>query len=65
MRLVGQIAPLVDIIFVILHDITYFLLIFIIGLVAFSHAFYVIGKNQLMQADALDPSKSRYEEDEL
>lgn len=46
LALIGQIAPLVDIIFVILRDIKYFTAIFIIALIAFINAFYLIGKNQ-------------------
>jgi hypothetical protein len=45
LRLVGNIAPIIDIIFVILNDIGHFMLIFTIGLIAFSHAFYIIGLN--------------------
>jgi hypothetical protein len=47
MRLVTEIAPLVESIFVIMNDMVYFLLIFLIGIVAFSEAFFIIGKNQL------------------
>lgn len=46
LALIGQIAPLVDIIFVIFKDIKYFMVIFFIALVAFINAFYMIGKNQ-------------------
>ena len=45
MRLVPDIAPLVESIFVIMNDMLYFLLIFIIGIVAFTEAFWIIGKN--------------------
>ena len=45
LRLVNEIAPLVESIFVIMDDIKYFMLIFIIGVVAFAQAFFVIGKN--------------------
>ena len=48
MRLVSEISPLIESVFVILYDMTYFLLIFIIGIFAFSEAFYTIGKNQAM-----------------
>tara|TARA_B110000285_G_C15087848_1_gene597246 strand:- start:497 stop:1342 length:846 start_codon:yes stop_codon:yes gene_type:complete len=48
MRLVTEIAPLVESIFVIMNDMLYFLLIFLIGIVAFSEAFFIIGKNQVM-----------------
>ena len=47
LSLVGEIAPLVDIIFVIFSEIKYFMVIFIIGLFAFINAFYIIGRNQL------------------
>ena len=46
MRLVGAIAPLVDSIFVIMREMLYFLLIFIIGIIVLSEAFYIIGNNQ-------------------
>ena len=46
LALIGKIAPLVDIIFVILKDIKYFMVIYCIGLIAFVNAFYMIGKNQ-------------------
>ena len=45
MRLVTEIAPLVESIFVIMNDMLYFLLIFLIGIVAFSEAFFIVGKN--------------------
>jgi hypothetical protein len=45
LRLVGQIAPLVDIIFVIFSDIKYFVVIFVIALIAFINAYYIIGRN--------------------
>jgi hypothetical protein len=45
MRLVAEISPLIESIFVILNDMSYFLLIFIIGIFAFSEAFFTIGKN--------------------
>mmetsp|Transcript_9402 Transcript_9402/g.14353 ORF Transcript_9402/g.14353 Transcript_9402/m.14353 type:complete len:170 (+) Transcript_9402:5648-6157(+) len=44
-RLVGEIAPLVDIIFVILNDIKYFMVIFVVVLIAFIQAFYIVGQN--------------------
>lgn len=46
LRLIGEIAPLVDIIFKILGDIKYFVAIFGISLFAFVLAFLAIGKNQ-------------------
>ena len=48
MRLVDQISPLIESIFVIMNDMFYFLLIFMIGIFAFSEGFFVIGKNQAM-----------------
>ena len=51
MRLVTEIAPLVESIFVIMNDMLYFLLIFVIGIMAFSEAFFIIGKNQVMLAE--------------
>lgn len=45
-RLIGEIAPLVDIIFVILEDIKSFMVIYIVALVAFIIAYFVIGRNQ-------------------
>ena len=50
MRLIAEIAPLIESIFVIMNDMSYFLLIFIIGIFAFSEGFFVIGKNQVMLA---------------
>ena len=50
MRLIAEIAPLIESIFVIMDDMSYFLLIFIIGIFAFSEGFFVIGKNQVMLA---------------
>ena len=48
MRLVAEISPLIESVFVILNDMSYFLMIFVIGIFAFSEAFYTIGKNQAM-----------------
>jgi len=47
LRLISDIAPLINIIFVIVKDIKYFLVVFIIGLAAFVCAFWMIGKNQV------------------
>ena len=44
-RLFGEIAPLIGIIFVILNDIFYFMIIYCVALVAFIIAFYVVGQN--------------------
>lgn len=46
LRLIGEIAPLIDIIFTILSDIKYFMAIYLISQLAFVFAFYSIGKNQ-------------------
>ena len=45
LRLVPEISPLVDIIVTILWQIRYFLLIFIIFLIGFSQAFWIIGRH--------------------
>ena len=45
LSLIGEIAPLVDITFVILHDIRYFIVIFAMAQIAFISAFYMIGQN--------------------
>lgn len=47
MQLIDEIAPYVNIIFVILNDISYFMMIFIIFILAFSTVFYLLGRNQL------------------
>ena len=48
MRLVNAISPLIESIFVIIQNMIYFLFIFVIGIIAFSEAFFVIGRNQVM-----------------
>lgn len=45
-RLIGEIAPLVDIIAVIFNDILYFMVIYAVALTGFITAFYLIGRNQ-------------------
>ena len=45
-RLIGEIAPLVDIIAVIFNDILYFMVIYSVALTGFITAFYLIGRNQ-------------------
>ena len=50
LRLIGEIAPLIDIIFSIIHEIRYFMAIYIIALVSFICAFYSIGRNQAQLA---------------
>lgn len=44
--LVEEIAPLIEIIFVIVGDIGYFMVVYIIALCAFILTFWIIGKNQ-------------------
>ena len=44
-RLFGEIDPLIDIIFVILRDIFYFMIIYCVAMIAFIIAFYVVGQN--------------------
>lgn len=46
-RLFGEIAPLIDIIFVILNDLAHFMIIYCVALTAFIIAFYVVGQNQM------------------
>ena len=46
LSLIGEISPLVDIMFRVCRDIKYFMVIFVIALVAFINAYYLIGKNQ-------------------
>ena len=45
MRLIGEMAPLIDIMFTILKDIKWFFLIFLISEFAFMCAYYSIGRN--------------------
>ena len=45
LRLIGEIAPLIDIIFTIIYEIRYFMAIYVIGIVSFIFAFYSIGRN--------------------
>jgi hypothetical protein len=45
LRLIGEIAPLIDIIIVIVWDIRYFLMIYLIALISFVFAFYILGQN--------------------
>lgn len=46
LRLFGEIAPLIDIIFMIMNDIYSFLLIYIIALLCFVVSYYILGQNQ-------------------
>ena len=57
LSLVSEIAPLVNIIFVILKEIKNFLLVFIIGLFAFVFSFWIIGKNQSELEKDKEPPK--------
>ena len=45
MQLVDRLAPLVRIIFLIFNDIKYFVVMFVILLLAFGNSFYLLGKN--------------------
>jgi hypothetical protein len=45
LTLIGEISPLIDIIGTILNDIGYFMIIYIIALMGFIQAFYIIGRN--------------------
>ena len=63
LRLIGEIAPLIDIIFQIFSDIKYFIMIFIIAEIAFISSFFSIGKNQEQLAEGdeeLIPDYSTY-----
>lgn len=63
LRFVGEIAPLVDIIFVIMSDIKYFMVIFLIAEVAFITAFFCIGRNQrLLKLIEMDNDPAQMEE---
>ena len=56
LQLIPQVAPLIDIIFMILRDMKYFLLIYIISQVAFIQSYYIIGRNQ-MWIDSQQPPR--------
>lgn len=43
--LVSEIAPLINIIFVIMVDIKNFIIVYAIGIIAFVFSFWIIGKN--------------------
>lgn len=45
MQLVDEMAPIVHIIFQILFEIRYFILVLIIAICGFANSFYLIGKN--------------------
>ena len=47
LQLIPKIAPLIDIIFVILRDMKYFLLIFGLSTVSFIQTYYILGRNQM------------------
>lgn len=40
-------APLVDIIFVVLREMKNFLIIYLISMVAFVQSYYILGRNQM------------------
>ena len=63
LRLIGEIAPLIDIIFTIIYEIRHFMSIYIIGTISFIYAFYSIGRNQEQIAEGDEdaiPSYSTY-----
>jgi hypothetical protein len=45
LQLIPRIAPLIDIIFVILRDMKHFLLIFLISTISFIQTYYILGRN--------------------
>jgi hypothetical protein len=51
LRLFGEIAPLIDIIILIVWDIRYFLMIFLIVSLSFVLSFYLVGQNQFELAE--------------
>jgi hypothetical protein len=53
MKLVDEIAPLIDIIIQVFIDIKWFLFVFMCFIVSFGVAFYLFGKNQI-ELDNLD-----------
>lgn len=46
LRLISEIAPLINDIFAILKDIRYFILVYVLTIIAFILSFYIIGQNQ-------------------
>ena len=61
LRLKGEVAPLIDIIFIILYEIRWFVFVFIITQVASMCALYSIGRNQLdIATEAETPDKIPY-----
>lgn len=57
MQLIDEIAPLVNIIIKIFKEIYYFCMILFVIIIAFSHAFQQIGRNQ---ADRVNKMKKEY-----
>lgn len=47
LKLVDQIAPIIDIIIRIIFDIKWFLLVFVLSIAAFSISFFLLGNNQI------------------
>ena len=45
LQLIPEVAPLIDIIFVVINDMRYFTIIYIISLVAFMQSYYILGRN--------------------
>ena len=51
MKLVDQIAPLIDIIIQVFIDIKWFLFVFLCFIISFAIAFYLLGSNQMEHDD--------------
>ena len=45
LQLIPQVAPLIDIIFVVIRDMRYFTIIYLISLIAFMQSYYILGRN--------------------
>jgi hypothetical protein len=63
LKLVDQIAPIIDIIIRIVFDIKWFMFVFVLSIAAFSTSFFLLGRNQIdydLDAECFDeedPSK--------
>jgi hypothetical protein len=47
LKLVDQIAPIIDIIIRIVFDIKWFMFVFVLSIAAFSTSFFLLGRNQV------------------
>ena len=56
LQLNPKIAPLIDILFVIVRDMKFFLIIFMFVEVAFMQTYYILGRNQMEIEDNSSPS---------